>query len=109
MEDRTGRGPSASSYPKLIEFFEGIIANPHASMRVRLTAAQRLDDLLARQERREDLEARRAERMRLQAAQAQREALERERENQAMAAELASQEVVEQARRHMGKILQKSL
>ena len=115
MEDhKRVRGPSASSYSKLIEFFESVIANPHASMRVRITAAGRLDDLLRRQERRETSEVRRAEREAARAARERAEALERE--TQPTPEELGSREAeqqrelaAERALTNLVKIMQKSL
>jgi hypothetical protein len=112
MEDRQdrGRGPSVTTYPKLIAFFEEIIANPRASIRVRLTAATRLDAILTRIERREAAEARRAERDAVQAARARERAIEHE---QPAAGEMAARDIereqaAERARQNLGKILQKS-
>lgn len=81
-----------------------------ASRRVRLSAAQRLDDLLRRQERREAGEARRVDRERREAAKANAEAMKLEREQQATAegrtAPKAEREAsAERALQNLGKIL----
>jgi hypothetical protein len=70
--------PGTTRYEKLASFLEEVMTNPRASRRVRLSAAQRLDDLMRRQERKEVSEARRAERDAVAARKREREALQRE-------------------------------
>ena len=70
--------PETTRYEKLATFLESVMEDPKASRRVRLTAAQRLDDLVARQDRSEAAESRRKEREALRAAQTQQQASNRE-------------------------------
>jgi hypothetical protein len=45
---------SRRKYAKLVKFFTSLVEDPKTSQRVRLTAACRLDDILARSEARAD-------------------------------------------------------
>ncbi len=97
-------------YEKLADFLERVMEDTRASRRVRLSAAQRLDDLLARQERREDAEARREERKAQRAAKACAEALEREthptaEEVEARKAEREHELAVQRANQHLKELL----
>ena len=102
--------PNTARYEKLASFLMELMENPKASKRVRLSAALRLDDLLARQERREAAEGRRQERTRLEAAKAQEKASQRETPPTAEIPQAGAERdrVAEQALDHLQKILQKS-
>lgn len=112
MEDNhRGARSNVSSYPKLIEFYEGVLANKATSLRTRMSAAKQLDAILTRMERREAAEGRRLDRARVQAAKAQQQALQQ----QPIPEDLAANEVERQreaaVRRgveHLEKLLQKS-
>jgi hypothetical protein len=54
--------PGTTRFEELASFLEEVMTDPKASRRVRLSAAQRLDGLLQRQERRETSQARHADR-----------------------------------------------
>ena len=62
---------SKRRYAELIRFYKSTIANPKLTMRVRLSAAQRLDDIYSRHEWAEQLALRRKDRIEA-AAEAQR-------------------------------------
>jgi|SRR6185437_5523047 len=78
METKThGRRVRPEDYDNLVEFYQSIITNKVASLRMRLTAAKQLDAILTRIERRGDAEDRRNGRARLEAVRAQHEASQR--------------------------------
>jgi len=68
--------PGTTRYETLCSFLESVMIDPRASRRVRLSAAQRLDDLLKRRERAEAAEVRRVEREALRAAKREEQALQ---------------------------------
>lgn len=76
-KDHMTPSPNTDRFEKLANFLEQVMTDPKASRRVRLSAAQRLSDLMLRKEKAEAREARRVEREALRAAKAQEEALQR--------------------------------
>ena len=98
-------------YDGLVEFYQSIIGNKSASLRMRLTAAKQLDAILTRIERREDAEARRAERERLVAAKARAQAANElaTAQTRQQQSEREREEQREQALRRGGEYLQKIL
>jgi hypothetical protein len=63
MQQQRGRGPGRKKYAELIRFLKSVIKNEDIGLRVRMSAAERLDGIYARHEQREFLEFKRAERL----------------------------------------------
>lgn len=105
--------PNTERFEKLASFLERVMEDTGTSRRVRMSAAQRLDDLLARQERRDDAETRREERKAQSAEKAQQQAVDRETQppSEEVAARDAERErelAIRKANEHLEKILGKS-
>lgn len=63
MDKRRGRGPGRKKYAELIRFLKSVIKDERIGLRVRMSAAERLDGIYSRHEQREILELKKAERI----------------------------------------------
>lgn len=97
--------PDTQRYELLCNFLEDVLTHPKTSKRLKMSAAQRLDDLLARTARREDAEARRMEREALAARKREDMALQIEAETPA--AEDPADAQLQRAREMLENIAQK--